>query len=132
METYPTFFRSRRTLQLWLVPLLLKAGPSAPPEWDDAVKSWADGRRSVRSYILEIEVDSTGTDPNIADTDGDGLLDGEEVRTYETNLLQVDSDKDGLADGAEIATEQIRTTLPRPFRPQVFYSGCCPTDVSRT
>jgi Tol biopolymer transport system component len=43
-----------------------------------------------------------GTDPNNADTDRDGLLDGQEVLTVGTNPLLPDSDGDGLTDGDEI------------------------------
>jgi hypothetical protein len=39
-----------------------------------------------------------GTDPNKPDTDGDGLLDGEEYFVYFTNPLKADSDEDGIAD----------------------------------
>ncbi|HSL56295.1 MAG TPA: hypothetical protein VK866_00475, partial [Acidimicrobiales bacterium] len=44
-----------------------------------------------------------GTDPNLADTDGDGLTDGDELNTYFTDPLNPDSDGDGLLDGDEIA-----------------------------
>ncbi|MFA6243135.1 MAG: PQQ-dependent sugar dehydrogenase [Candidatus Hydrogenedentales bacterium] len=44
-----------------------------------------------------------GTDPNIADTDNDGLSDGEEVNTYSTDPLDPDSDNDGAPDGPEIS-----------------------------
>jgi outer membrane protein OmpA-like peptidoglycan-associated protein len=43
-----------------------------------------------------------GTDPNKADTDGDGLSDGDEVNKYHTNPLKADSDGDGLSDKDEI------------------------------
>jgi hypothetical protein len=43
----------------------------------------------------------TGTDPFVADTDGDGLLDGAEVNTYGTNPTLRDSDGDGFGDGVE-------------------------------
>ncbi len=43
-----------------------------------------------------------GTDPHIADTDGDGLLDGEEVLTYHSNPLKQDTDDDGLDDFKEV------------------------------
>lgn len=42
------------------------------------------------------------TNPKIADTDGDGLLDGEEFLKYKTNPLKLDSDGDGLKDGEEV------------------------------
>ncbi len=43
-----------------------------------------------------------GTDPILADTDRDGLTDGEEVNVYETNPRNRDSDGDGLTDGDEV------------------------------
>jgi len=46
------------------------------------------------------------TDPKKADTDGDGLTDGEEVRKYHTNPLQPDSDGDALSDGVEVVTHK--------------------------
>ncbi len=42
------------------------------------------------------------TDPNNPDTDGDGLSDGDEVRIYGTNPLNPDTDGDGLNDGDEV------------------------------
>ena len=43
-----------------------------------------------------------GTNPEIADTDGDRILDGFELNQYNTNPLEADSDGDGLNDYAEI------------------------------
>jgi serine/threonine protein kinase len=43
-----------------------------------------------------------GTDPKIADTDEDGLIDGEEVRVWLTNPLLRDTDGDGATDGDEV------------------------------
>jgi len=45
-----------------------------------------------------------GTDPWNPDTDGDGLLDGEEVYKYFTDPLKPDTDGDGLTDYDEIFT----------------------------
>lgn len=43
-----------------------------------------------------------GTKLDVADTDGDGLKDGEELSlAYDTNPLVADSDADGLSDGQE-------------------------------
>jgi len=50
---------------------------------------------------IEIEI---GTDPYNADTDDDGLNDGDEVNKYKTDPLNADSDWDALVDGAEILT----------------------------
>lgn len=52
--------------------------------------------------LTNLEEYLEGTDPHIADTDGDFLLDGEEVNDYQTNPLEVDSDGDTLSDGYEV------------------------------
>ena len=56
--------------------------------------------------LLKSEENELGTDPNNPDTDGDGLNDGVEVRTYFTNPLNPDSDSDGLTDGSEVLTHR--------------------------
>lgn len=43
-----------------------------------------------------------GLDPVRADTDGDGLLDGQEVGSLHTDPLLLDSDLDGFTDAAEL------------------------------
>ena len=45
---------------------------------------------------------AAGTDPRQADTDGDGLTDGDEVRVYGTDPTRADTDADGLTDGEEV------------------------------
>jgi hypothetical protein len=57
---------------------------------------------SSTSYILE--KGSLGTDPNNADTDGDGLSDGHEINTSLTDPNNADTDGDGLSDGVETNT----------------------------
>lgn len=52
-----------------------------------------------------------GTDPDNPDTDGDGLRDGDEVRTYSTNPLEKDTDGDGLGDGEEVNTYRTKPTV---------------------
>ena len=42
-----------------------------------------------------------GTNPTKADTDGDGLLDADEIFTYKTDPLNPDTDGDGYPDGDE-------------------------------
>jgi hypothetical protein len=49
------------------------------------------------------------TDPNNADSDGDGLLDGEEVYQYETQPNNEDSDGDGLWDGEDILCDALQS-----------------------
>jgi len=41
------------------------------------------------------------TNPDVKDTDGDGLTDGEEVIEYETDPLDTDTDDGGVTDGQE-------------------------------
>jgi outer membrane protein OmpA-like peptidoglycan-associated protein len=53
-----------------------------------------------------------GTDPNNPDTDGDGLKDGAEVKTYRTNPLNPDTDSDGLKDGEEVLTYRTNPLNP--------------------
>jgi outer membrane protein OmpA-like peptidoglycan-associated protein/outer membrane protein W len=50
------------------------------------------------------EVVKYKTNPAVADTDGDGLKDGEEVVTYHTSPMDKDTDHDGLSDGEEVAS----------------------------
>jgi len=56
-----------------------------------------DGLTTLQEFQL-------GTDPRVADTDGDGLLDGDEVNVYHTNALLADTDGDGIPDGVEVGT----------------------------
>src|SRR5262249_25893953 len=43
-----------------------------------------------------------GTNPMVADTDGDGLNDGIEVLQIGTNPTDIDTDSDGISDGVEV------------------------------
>lgn len=45
---------------------------------------------------------ANGTNPTIADTDGDGLSDGDEVLTHGTSPLTADTDADGMPDQWEV------------------------------
>ncbi|HEX4966361.1 MAG TPA: Ig-like domain-containing protein [Thermoanaerobaculia bacterium] len=61
----------------------------------------ADPDRDGLTNLQEFQL---GTDPQKADTDGDGLKDGDEVNVYHTNPLLFDTDGDGISDGLEIAS----------------------------
>jgi hypothetical protein len=52
--------------------------------------------------------DNEATDPNNADTDGDGVTDGLEVLSLNTSPLRRDTDTDGLIDGIEDANRNGR------------------------
>ena len=74
--------------------------PEAPPE--NATPPPAAGQDSDQDGIADDEeVLVTGTDPNNADSDGDGLVDGIEVDNH-MNPLDPDMDKDGASDGQEV------------------------------
>jgi len=52
--------------------------------------------------LTKCKEEEIGTNPDIADTDGDGLIDGDEVTLYNTNPLNKDTDGDTLIDGEEV------------------------------
>ena len=52
--------------------------------------------------LSDTQETALGTDPLIADSDADGLSDGDEVNTHGTNPLNADSDVDGLSDFYEV------------------------------
>jgi outer membrane protein OmpA-like peptidoglycan-associated protein len=56
------------------------------------------------------EVKTYLTSPTKADTDGDALTDGDEVNKYRTNALKADTDGDGLTDGAEVNSNRTDPT----------------------
>jgi hypothetical protein len=64
---------------------------------DAAADPDADGLSNLQEFTLK-------TDPKTADSDGDGLKDGDEVNTHHTDPLRADTDTDGLNDGDEINT----------------------------
>ena len=57
--------------------------------------------------------------PEVVDSDGDGILDGDEIAVYGTDPGNFDSDFDGLGDGAEIAagTDPLLAEGPPPVEP---------------
>jgi outer membrane protein OmpA-like peptidoglycan-associated protein len=68
--------------------------------------------------LLDEEELRIGTDPRNPDTDGDGLKDGEEVYTYKTDPLNPDTDGDGLKDG-----EEVHTYMTDPLNPDTDGGG---------
>ena len=59
--------------------------------------------------ITDVQEAAVGSDANNPDTDGDGLLDGEEVNRFLTDPTNPDTDGDTLQDGAEVT---IHLTSP--------------------
>lgn len=88
---------------------LIKQVPN--PEWRKRLQTTRDEAGSALPNRRERDADfdnltnaeeqKLGTNPNLPDTDGDGLLDGTEVQLYRTNPLTADSDGDGATDGYE-------------------------------
>lgn len=71
---------------------LLQPPDANAAEWD------SDADRLTDAQELDL-----GTDPFLADTDGDGLADGDEKDFYGTDPLRSDTDGDGLDDQEEVA-----------------------------
>jgi parallel beta-helix repeat protein len=63
-----------------------------------------------RDGLTNFEEYQNSTDPNDADSDNDGLIDGEEVKIYLSNPLNPDTDGDGMPDGWE-ATNGLNPLL---------------------
>lgn len=61
--------------------------------------------------LTNLEEQTLGTDPSKADTDGDTLTDGAEVRTHRSDPNKKDTDSDGLSDGDEVNRYQTNPTL---------------------
>ncbi len=76
---------------------------------DLASAAQADGLTNAEEFAL-------GTDPTDADSDDDGILDGEEVSAgldnFITDPLDADSDNDGLLDGEETSNSNGFITDP--------------------
>lgn len=72
----------------------------------------AGGEDSDGDGLTNTEETGIGTDPFVADTDADTLLDGEEVETYRTNPLLADTDTDGLTDG-----DEVKVHMTDPLKP---------------
>lgn len=84
---------------------------------DGSVVAWGDntaGQATVPLSVSNARSVVRGTwhslalcmkaDPLDDDSDDDGILDGEEVKTYATDPSDFDSDDDGISDAAEIIT----------------------------
>lgn len=59
-------------------------------------------RDSDGDGLLDTEEVAAGTDTEKIDTDGDGLNDRQELRVYQTNPQNPDTDADGFTDGDEV------------------------------
>ncbi len=74
-----------------------------PAEKDTDKNGTEDGQEDIDlDELANAQEYSAGTNPLVADTDLDGLLDAEEINVYQTNPLLYDTDGDGLSDGDEV------------------------------
>ena len=87
-------------------------GDKLPDWWERSYKKNIDPLKDIDNDGLnDLQEYSNNTDPFNADTDGDGLSDGEEVNTYLTSPLSADTDKDGLNDYAEVTVHKTNPNL---------------------
>ena len=78
--------------------------PDTPVEETADVNGCAPSQLDPDGDGLTNDQEATAnTDPDDADSDDDGLEDGEEVLTLGTDPNDADSDDDGLSDGAEVS-----------------------------
>ena len=75
------------------------AETSEPVVTDTAVATETD--LDADNYADALEWD-LGLDPNNADTDADGVADGDELNIYGTSPTVLDTDGDGFSDGEEL------------------------------
>ncbi|MBT3294608.1 MAG: hypothetical protein HN919_17205 [Verrucomicrobia bacterium] len=68
----------------------------------------------------------SGTDPNIADSDGDGVVDGAEVHVHLTDPLEQDSDGDNVDDGVELT---IGSDPLDPYDIKITGTGVSPVQI---
>ncbi|MDQ2652712.1 MAG: hypothetical protein M3Z20_06660 [Chloroflexota bacterium] len=72
---------------------------TAVSDGSGAVASDTDADADNIADALEWDL---GLDPGNADTDGDGVADGDEISIYSTDPVTWDTDGDGLSDGEEL------------------------------
>jgi Bacterial TSP3 repeat len=108
-------------LVLWSLPAA--AGPRSCSRADARLARTGKGDRDGDGLSNCRERRMLGTSPSVADTDHDGMDDGEEVAAG-TDPLDPDSDDDGLPDGAD------DSPAPPPLQKlEAFVDGLvCPTE----
>ncbi|MBU0545760.1 hypothetical protein KKA13_00705 [Patescibacteria group bacterium] len=69
--------------------------------WDTAIKKTQSEDKDFDG-LKDVDEAKYGTNPEMFDTDKDGLSDGAEVNLFKTNPMKADTDGDGKKDGREI------------------------------
>lgn len=98
---------------LWTSTEVLNGRSRTVIRTNDFVRNTTAAIRLVRTFghaIVDRDSDGlddadetvAGTDPSYPDSDGDGLLDGDEVNLFGTGPMTADSDGDGCSDGQEV------------------------------
>src|SRR5262245_27915555 len=85
------------TLQIDVTTIVSTAGDGIPDDWKiahgfDIHDPTLAGQDPDHDGLTNLEEFQAGTDPRNPDTDGDGVLDGDEIHKYHTDPLNPDSD----------------------------------------
>lgn len=83
------------------VPSIIQATSTPTTEaFDQRLKAEYEIDRDLDGIKNEEEA-RLKTNPDNPDSDGDGILDNDEITIYKTNPLKADTDNDGTSDGRE-------------------------------
>ncbi|HYW34003.1 MAG TPA: OmpA family protein, partial [Balneolaceae bacterium] len=92
----------KKTLHFLVVLMVIFAGGTLQYGCSSSKKATKSTLDSDHDGLTNAQEKKIGTNPHKADTDGDGLTDGQEVNKYHTNPTNPDTDGDGLTDGQEV------------------------------
>lgn len=135
--------RAGLLVALVVAPALLAgcAGPTAPDDRDNdgLPDAFETGARQITVYRAgNATVLTVTSDPEVRDTDGDGLTDFEEA-SKATDPSNVDTDGDGLTDGrnvrldaALVAAKRLVTSRQEPGLALGEYDACSPPQLDPT